>query len=88
MIITVGDASPRQAQGHIGDSCVEWKHVLSYVSDVADQTETVRERIEGVEMSLKPGFHVIVTVIVSTCRQLIRDTSPMCCSRSPTVKPR
>ena len=42
MIVTVGDTSPRQARGHIGDSCVKWKHFLSDVSDVADQTGTVR----------------------------------------------
>ena len=85
MIVTVGDASPRQARGHIGDSCVKWKHFLSDVSEVADQTGTIRGRIERVEMSLKPGFHMIVTVIVSICRRLIGDTSPMCRSRSPTV---
>ena len=84
MIVTVGDA-PRQARGHIGDSCDKWKHFLSDVSEVADQTGTVRGRIERVEMSLKPGFHMIVTVIVSICRRLIGDTSPMCRSRSPTV---
>ena len=67
MMVTVGCASPRQAQGHIGDSCVNWKHFLSDVSDVADQTGTVQERIERAEMSLKPGFHMIVTVIVSIC---------------------
>ena len=41
MIIPVGDASVRQALGHIGDSCAKWKHFLSDVSDVTDQTETV-----------------------------------------------
>ena len=41
MIVTVGDASPRQARGHIGDSCVKWKHLLSNVSDVPDPTGTV-----------------------------------------------
>ena len=76
MIVTVGDASPRQARGHIGDSCVKWKHFLSDVSDVADQTATVRGRIKKVEMSLKRGFHVIIKVIVSICRRLIGDTSP------------
>ena len=30
-----------------------------------------------------PGFHMIITVIVSTCRRLIGDTSPICRSRSP-----
>ena len=85
MIVTVGDASLRQAQGHIGDSCIKWKHFLSDVSDVADKTGTVRRRIEIVEMSLKPGFHMIVTVIVSICRRLIGDTSLMCRSRSPTA---
>ena len=34
-------------------------------------------------MSLKPCFHMIVAVIVSICRRLIRYTSPMCRSRSP-----
>ena len=85
MIVTVGDASPRQAQGHIGDSCVKWKHFLSDVSNVADQTGTVQGQIERVEMSLKPGFHMIVTVIVSICRRLIGDTLPMCHSISPMV---
>ena len=75
MIVTVGDASPRQAHGRIGDSCVKWKHSLSDVSDVADQTGTVRGRIERAEMSLKPGFHMIVALIVSICRQLIGNTS-------------
>ena len=65
MIVTVGDESLRQARGHIGDVWVKWKHVLK---DVADQTETVRGRIERVEMSLKRGFHVIITVTVSICR--------------------
>ena len=83
MIVTVGDASPRQARGHIGDGCVKWKDFLNDVA--ADQTGTVRGRIETVEISLKPGFHMIVTVIVSICCRLIGDTSPMCCSRSPTV---
>ena len=85
MIVTVGDASPRQARVHIRDGCVKWKHFLNDVADVADQTGTVRERIERVEMSLKPGFYMIVTEIVSICRRLIGDTSPMCRSRSPTV---
>ena len=82
MIVTVGEVSPRQARGHIGDGCIKWKHFLN---DVADQTGTVRGRIERVEMSLKPSFYMIVTEIVSICRRLIGDTSPMCCSRSPTV---
>ena len=85
MIVTVGDASPRQARGHIGDSYVKWKHFLSNVADVANQTGTVRGRITRAEMILKPGFHVIVTVIVSICRRLIGDTSSMCRSWSPTV---
>ena len=76
MIVTVGDASPRQARGHIGDCCVKWEHFLKDVADVADQTGTVRGRIERVEMSSKRGFHMIITVIVSTCRRLIGDTSP------------
>ena len=83
MIVTVGDASPREARGHIGDVCVKWKRFLN---DVADQTGKVRGLIEGVETSLKRGFHMIITVvIVSICRRLIGDTSPMCRSRSPTI---
>ena len=76
MIVTVGDASPRQARGHIGDGCVKWKHFLNDVADFADQTGTVRGRIERV---------MIVTEIVSICHRLIGDTSLMCRSRSPTV---
>ena len=76
MIATVGDASPRQARGHIDDDFVKWKHFLNDVADVADQTGTVRGRIERVEMSLKRGFHMIITAIVSICRRLIGDTSP------------
>ena len=76
MIVTVGDASPRQARGHIGDGCVKWEHFLNDVADVADQTGTVRGRIKTVEMSLKRGFHMIITVMVSICRRLIGDTSP------------
>ena len=56
MITTVGEASPRQARGHIGDDFVKWKHFLNDVADVADQTGTVRGRIERVEMSLKAKF--------------------------------
>ena len=82
MIVTVGDASPRHARGHIGESCAKWKHFLS---DVADQTGTVRGRIERVKMSLGPGFHMIISVIVSICGRLIGDMSPMYRSRSPTV---
>ena len=85
MIVTVGDASPRQARGQIGDGCVKWEHFLNDVADVTDQTGVVRGRFEKVEMSLKRGFHMIITVIVSICRRLIGDTSPMCRSRSPTV---
>ena len=48
MIVTVGDASPRQARRHIGDGCVKWEHFLNDVADVADQTGTVRGRIERV----------------------------------------
>ena len=55
MNVTVGDASPRQARGHIGDSCVKWKHLLNDVAGVTDQTGTVRGRNERVEMSLGPG---------------------------------
>ena len=76
MMATVGDASPRQARGHIGDGFVKWKHFLNNVADVADQTGTVRGRIEKVEMSSKLCFHMIITVIVSICRRLIGDTSP------------
>ena len=83
MIETVGDASPRQARGHIGDGCVKWKHFLNAV---ADRTGTLRGRIERVEISLTRGFHMIITVIVSICRRLIGDMSPMCRSTSPTVK--
>ena len=78
MIVTVSDASPRQARGHIGDSCVKRKHFLSDVSDVADQTETARGRIERVEMRSKPGFHMIITVIASmspTDRGHVADVS-------------
>ena len=46
MIVTVGDASPRQARGHIGDVCVKWKHFLNEIADITDQTWTVRGRIE------------------------------------------
>ena len=56
MIVTVGCTSPRQTQGHIGDSYVQWKQLLNDVSDVEDQTGTVRGRIERVEMSLKAWF--------------------------------
>ena len=59
MIVTVGDASPRQARGHIGDGCVKWEHFLNDVADVADQTGTVRGRIERVEMVWFP--HMIAT---------------------------
>ena len=58
---------------------------MNDVADVADQTGTVRGRIERVEMSLKPGFHMVLAVNVSICRRLIGDTSPMRRSRSPTV---
>ena len=81
MIVTVGDASPRQARGHFGDGCIKWKHFLN---DVADQARTIRGHIERVEMSLKPGFHMIVTVIVSVCRRLIGEPSPTCRNVSPT----
>ena len=85
MIITVSDASPRQAMGHIGDSCVKWKHFLSDVSDVADQTGTVRGRIERIETSLMPGFHMVIIIIVSICHRLIGDKLPVCRSKSLTV---
>ena len=65
MIVAVGDASPRQARGHIGVDCVKWKHFLNDVTDVADQTGTARGRIERVEISLKRGFRMIITVTVS-----------------------
>ena len=64
MIVTVGNASPRQARGHIGDGCVKWKHFLNDVADAADQTGTVRGRIKRVEVSLKPCVHMILTVVV------------------------
>ena len=76
MIVTVGDASPRQARGHIGDGCVKWKHFLNDVADVADQTGTVRGRIKRVGMSLKCGFHMIIAVIVSICRRHVAEASP------------
>ena len=79
MIVTVGDASPRHARGHIWDICVKWKHFLN---EVADQTGIVRGRIERVEMSLEPGFNMIISVIVSICRRLVLDTSPIYRSRS------
>ena len=41
--------------------------------------------IKRVEMNLKPDIYMIVTVIVSIFRRLIRDMLPMCCSRLPTV---
>ena len=85
MFITVSDVAQRQARGHNGDSCVKWKHFLSDVSDVADQTGTARGHSERVEMSLKPGFHTIEQLIVSICHRLIGGTSPMCHSRLPTV---
>ena len=50
MIVKVGDASSRHAQGHIRDGCVKWEHFLNDVADVADQTGTVRGRIERVEI--------------------------------------
>ena len=86
MIVTVGDTSLRQAQGHIGDSCVKWKHFLSDVSNVADQTGTVWGRMERLEISLKPGFHMIVTVVVSICCGLIGDTRLMCRCRSRLLR--
>ena len=76
MIVTVGDASPRQARGHIGDGCVKWEHFVNDVTDVADQTGMVWGRIEKVEISLKRDFHMIITVIISMFRRLIGDTSP------------
>ena len=50
MIVTVGDASPRQARGNIGDCCVKWEHFLN---DVADQTGTVRGRYGDASKELK-----------------------------------
>ena len=85
MIVTVSDPSPRHAWGYIGDICVKWKHFLNDVANVADQTGTVQGRIERVEMSLEPSFHMIISVIVSICRRLIGDTLPMYRSRSLTV---
>ena len=60
-----GNASRRQAWGHIGDGCVKWEHFLN---DVADQMGMVQGHIERVEMSLKCGFHMTTTVIDSMCR--------------------
>ena len=83
MIVTVSDASPRQARGHIGDVWVKWKHVLKDVTDVSDQTGTVRGCIERVEMSLKLGFHVIIKpgfhmiVTVGDLLRHIGDVSPI-----------
>ena len=57
IIVTVGELSPRQPQGHIRDSSVKKKRSLSNVSNIADQTRTLGARIERAEMSLKPGFH-------------------------------
>ena len=57
MIVTVGDASPRQARGHIGDVWVKWEHFLN---DVADQTATVRGRIKKVEMSFFFQMHYLL----------------------------
>ena len=62
----------------VRDGCVKWEHFLNDVAEVADQTGTVQGRIERVEMSLKRGFHMIITVIVSICRRLIGDTSLKC----------
>ena len=39
MVVTVGNASPRHARAHIGDSCDKWKRFLNDVSDVTDQTD-------------------------------------------------
>ena len=58
---------------------------LGDVSGVANQMGRIRGRIERDAMSLKPGFHRIVTVIVSICDQIIGDTSPMCGSRSMII---
>ena len=73
MIVTVGDASPRQVRGHIDEDFVKWKHVRNDVSNVADQTRAVRGRIERIEMSLKPGFHMIVIVIFSNTERRASD---------------
>ena len=50
MIITVGDAFPRQAGRHFGDGCDKWKHLLNDVTYVADQTGTFQGNIGRVEM--------------------------------------
>ena len=80
-----GDASPRQAQRHIGDSCVKWKHFLSDVSDITDQMGTAPGRIERVEMSLKHGCHLMITSdrfhMLPTDRGYVADVSQW----SPTV---
>ena len=82
MIVAVGDVSPRQTQGHIGNFCVKWEHFLNDVTDVTDQMGMVRGRIERVEMSLKHGFHMIITVIVSICH---RNDWGHVAEASPTV---
>ena len=51
MIVTDDNASLRQAGGHVGDNCDNWKLLQNDVADVAGQTGTVRERIGRVEMS-------------------------------------
>ena len=73
-----------QARVHFGDGYDKSKHFLSDFYDIADQTGTVRERIERVEISLKRDFLMMMTVIVSMRRRLIGDVSLMCRSRSPT----
>ena len=62
MIVTVGDTSPREEDSgtHRGQLCC----VNGNISE---------GRIERVEMSLKSGFHMIVTVIVSICRRPLRS---------------
>ena len=51
MIVTVSNASPRQAQRHIGDSSTKWKHFLSDVYDITSKTGIIRGHTERVEMS-------------------------------------
>ena len=68
-----------------GKVVLKWEHFLGDVSDIADQMGTVRGHIERAQLSLKPYFHMIAKVIVSICRRLIGDISPMYRSGSPTV---
>ena len=70
----------RQAQTHVGDGCVKWQHFLFDVYNLSDGDSTGTQ-----EMSLKPGFHLVATLMVSICRRLIGYTPQICCSRLLTV---